>query len=156
MQSSGATMASGRTNASNSPALTRREASASRRLVPLRCAGLGDPRRVVVGDPWHKRGDKHQGLPHQFRRSAFCSRASRSTQWHRKLSTASARRTRLLRNANAMTGLQTLSSKWPRDRQRHGLRADREMHENVASVRPNNASRAPQPARNCLSRSASR
>jgi hypothetical protein len=32
-----------------------------------------------------------------------------------------------------MTGLQTLSSKWPRDRQRHGLRADREMHENVAA-----------------------
>ena len=28
--------------------------------------GLGDPRRIVVADPWRKRGDKHQGLPHQF------------------------------------------------------------------------------------------
>lgn len=32
--------------------------------------GLGDPRRIIVADPWRKRGDKHQGL----RRSASPSR----------------------------------------------------------------------------------
>jgi hypothetical protein len=40
------------------------------RLFPqarsIKMRGLGDPRRFVVADPWRKRGDKHQGLPHQF------------------------------------------------------------------------------------------
>ena len=59
-------MASGRTSASNSSALTRPVASASsRKLVPFCMRGLGDLRRVVVADPWRKRRNEHQGSPHQ-------------------------------------------------------------------------------------------
>src|SRR3984893_3655520 len=70
----------------------------------IKMRGLGDRRRIVVADPWRKRGAKHQGLPHQFVDPLLFA-ASPSTQWHRKLSMASGRRARLSRNANAMTGL---------------------------------------------------
>ena len=60
-------MASGRTQRIELPGA---DEPRGERLFPqarsIEVRGLGDPRRIVVADPWRKRGDKHQGSPHQF------------------------------------------------------------------------------------------
>ena len=113
----GASMSSGRTQASNSSAadISRGAIASSRRLVPLALRRLGDLRRLVIADLRRQRGRQHQRAAH--RRVEHCRVGARcpSTQLTAKLRAASASRRALSRKAKAITGLNTLSSNCPCD-----------------------------------------
>jgi hypothetical protein len=66
--------------------------------------GLGDPRRIVVADFWRKRGDKHQGLPHQFI-YPFLVRGNPLDAMAPKTVYGVGEEAEASRNASAMTGL---------------------------------------------------